>query len=1158
MLYAPKSTPARARRSPETTQAVTMSIARLLVLILALVGTFSCVGVEGQYDSTATTLTLEHIWPESGAVYESTTVSLYGSGYSNALPPIGCRFGEVVAAKDAASSTSTKIVCSTPTVFAGFVAVGLAQATGRKYVPGSDDLVVDNGQHSFEFVKPWKLSRVNPEFVYKTGGEVLRLVGSDFRPGMQCKFEVASLTSEFRFVSSALAMCETRASTSADGTVALSLTSDHAVGGTEVAMFYQTSVIIDGPVVSSGAPGSDVLVEVSDTTRLSDILYSFTSSPVRIGCWFDGIWVEGSLLSETQLSFKAPLTGPGSVSLSVVDMYAQRMFPTNSTQSGWYAFTITDEEVIDAIVPSSGTAMRSNVRSASETVEFYGTNLIAGFGSSAARLCSTLNPAASPVLVTGDVHSKCDFPSVPSETVALAALSYGFHAVSKGSASLTSAQYLIVSPPQITSVIPGYLREGSLATFTGQNMMDGIRSAWCTYDGIALEAHQVSSALLKCQVPLHSELPSGSVTTAHSLTLGVVGGQTDSLSAAGVSSVNWVPLTADLASIVSSLGSVDGGTRTVLKVTGGIIPASAYYTPKCRFGTISVSAEHVPGGGVVCSSPAHVAATVNVGIDEESAVTFEYVENVIFDVDSIVPAGLPKASGGNITLPVESTLCNSVQPLQCIFSTTYGPQWRSTAAWWSGSCVCKTPDDGGVGFAVMSVVVKATKDSSDVAFVDEAVGQYNTYEIQSITPAVDVFLPLGANWIQAEEIIHVTSSDGTLIGSGDSSPWCVFTQAGIYNGTTFYSQATFTSSTNLKCAVPGMDSLIASGQSGFDVWVSICVSTEYSASVCNANAGTRLRYEQRVLASTITPVNGTQDGGDMLTLYDASIIKSFGANIPSCRFGTIFPVAATLVTGTADLNCVSPAHIAGTVPVSVPPIGIGTTIATFTYLAIDTSAAALSLTYGTDTDVIAYLVDPTPMITEVSPWMGWSGSVVSLTGTNFPSGPDVRCRFGSVSVDAQVISTALIRCGGTVPVTSDPIEQQLMSVTTSDGSANANITTIQHYIVSKGDVSSVDAVDGWQEGGNLLAVKVATWSPEGYTSCLFGTISVQSRGGNGYGAIGKASVSQASQWWSSSSDETNVECVSPAQKAGTVLFGVSIAGTLTKSFDGNVTAFTYI
>ena len=100
---------------------------------------------------------------------------------------MGCRFGEIVANKDSAASTTSKVVCATPTnVFAGFVAVGLAQATGKRYVPGSDDLVVDNGQHSFEFVVPWKLSKVNPEYAYKSGGEVLRLSGTHLRPGMLC------------------------------------------------------------------------------------------------------------------------------------------------------------------------------------------------------------------------------------------------------------------------------------------------------------------------------------------------------------------------------------------------------------------------------------------------------------------------------------------------------------------------------------------------------------------------------------------------------------------------------------------------------------------------------------------------------------------------------------------------------------------------------------------------------------------------------------------------------------------------------------------------------------------------------------------------------------------------------------------------------------
>jgi hypothetical protein len=268
------------------------------------------------------------------------------------------------------------------------------------------------------------------------------------------------------------------------------------------------------------------------------------------------------------------------------------------------------------------------------------------------------------------------------------------------------------------------------------------------------------------------------------------------------------------------------------------------------------------------------------------------------------------------------------------------------------------------------------------------------------------------------------------------------------------------------------------------------------------------------------------------------------------------PWSATTVTGTGELNCITPAHVAGVVPVSVPPLDLGLTSLTFEYIELTPTQAELALVYGADPYVSATLVDPTPTITEISPWVGWSGSVVTLTGAHLPTGPDVRCRFGSVSVDAQVISTALIRCGDTLPVTTDDIEEQLVSVTTTTGETNPNVTALQHYVVSKGDITTIDADDGWQQGGNTVGIRVNSWVPEGSTACLFGTITVQSRGGTGYGAIGKASLSQTTQWWLGSSDTTDVECVSPAHAKGDVQLGVSISGASTSSFVG--TTFKYI
>ena len=82
------------------------------------------------------------------------------------------------------------------------------------------------------------------------------------------------------------------------------------------------------------------------------------------------------------------------------------------------------------------------------------------------------------------------------------------------------------------------------------------------------------------------------------------------------------------------------------------------------------------------------------------------------------------------------------------------------------------------------------------------------------------------------------------------------------------------------------------------------------------------------------------------------------------------------------------------------------------------------------------------------------------------------------------------------------------------------------------------------------------WIPEGFTTCQFGTVSVQSRGGDGYGAVGKASITRLSQWWTDSTSSTKIECVSPARGPGDVQLGVSISGASTTSFVG--TTFTYI
>ena len=139
------------------------------------------------------------------------------------------------------------------------------------------------------------------------------------------------------------------------------------------------------------------MIQASSSTPLSGAIASFTASPIRIGCWFDGIWVAATLRSERELVCKAPLQSFGTPSLSVVDMYAQRMFPTNATQTGGFtSFTVRKDEVVDVVLPSVGNAMRNTVADSSTLVDFFGRNLIAGYGFCRCAHLPSLEPGYIP------------------------------------------------------------------------------------------------------------------------------------------------------------------------------------------------------------------------------------------------------------------------------------------------------------------------------------------------------------------------------------------------------------------------------------------------------------------------------------------------------------------------------------------------------------------------------------------------------------------------------------------------------------------------------------------------------------------------------------------------------------------------------------------
>ena len=156
----------------------------------------------------------------------------------------------------------------------------------------------------------------------------------------------------------------------------------------------------------------------------------------------------------------------------------------------------------------------------------------------------------------------------------------------------------------------------------------------------------------------------------------------------------------------------------------------------------------------------------------------------------------------------------------------------------------------------------------------------------------EIFLLLTTNWVQAEEIIHVVTADGSLLGdsAADDDFSCAFSKPG---GSVYLTTAHRVSGTTLKCPVPNLDSLISSTESGLDIVIGLCSLLKSLPPFAPALQARACDMREGTAPSSLAPVNGTEAGGTTVVVVDSSTVLGFGANVPSCRFGSIYPVAGT-------------------------------------------------------------------------------------------------------------------------------------------------------------------------------------------------------------------------------------------------------------------------
>jgi hypothetical protein len=217
-----------------------------------------------------------------------------------------------------------------------------------------------------------------------------------------------------------------------------------------------------------------------------------------------------------------------------------------------------------------------------------------------------------------------------------------------------------------------------------------------------------------------------------------------------------------------------------------------------------------------------------------------------------------------------------------------------------------------------------------------------------------------------------------------------------------------------------------------------------------------------------------------------------------------------------------------------------------------------------------------PLMSNVVPWLVWGGNVLHITGRELPNDLNAACLVGNSLVAAVPVSSALVLCDPfpimlshdrSVAATSHDLaggmQEISLSVTSAGGSQAIDRPGGDHgeaaapltmFVISAAPVVGVDVVDGWEQGGEHVNVELGGWAPTGLVDCHFGTVAVHGRetGGSGWqsrAAVGRRGVGE---WWSEATIATDVECVTPARRSGSVPIGVSLAHSTSAVFEEKI------
>eukprot|EP00793_Prasinoderma_coloniale_P005044 PRCOL_00000805-RA len=674
----------------------------------------------------------------------------------------------------------------------------------------------------------------------------------------------------------------------------------------------------------------------------------------------------------------------------------------------------------------------------------------------------------------------------------------GFTSIDVAINNVTSAastlQYEYADAPLTAHIFPSQGAAGTLTVVRGKHFQrtDADRATFCSFGGVDVGAHFVSSEVVMCETP---NRPTGTVMLD----------MTKNMQDYSTSRIPYMVVEQGfrIASMSPTSGPETGGTRLSSRLMA-VLPESTRV--RCRLAgnlqvaaSISTSLTHME-----CLLPAHVS-----GLHQVAFATNEkdFYYNALYRMrappdELILTSEEGTVQGGTIlhlsTLPHTAPM---VHPLSSITSCRFGTQTVGAQPSSDGqSLQCRSPPFD-AGFAAVMV--------SSNGF-DFTLGPVFHFRQASV---IDMLQPrLASDY--GGGVLNVLGSD--MVHTGLQ---CLF---GILTTT-----AKPVSSALVQCASPGMPAGLTYLE----------LASHGSSTVSTASpADTRMPFFVHVApeVTAISPISGDPDGGTLVTVLGAHYVNSIELG---CAFGTVSPVAAAWLEH-SEMQCVSPARVLGSPEVRVTNNGIQFEGAeepdessVFTYIGEPGLPSSVSIdailaggasggstvtgSTGGGTPVTIVGSGFTDDVSQYNPdgsYAGGGGEGAPSSGS--PSaGADVFCNFGSSVVPGTVVDSTTIICE-----TPSANGGGFTTVELVDGDGVVSATSSEEYLYSElPEVHGISPLSGSVAGGTRVVVVGENFSPS-ESFCRFG-----------------ASRIELAQVLSS----TLLTCVSPAHTHGKVHIGVS-------------------